>query len=1252
MQSTPTNNERSSSCIKFTLSEIRRATNEFSNLRRDVDGMKFYLGSIIGDSYTGIVSVTRLTEDADAELETVCFQNEIELLSDCNHANIISLFGYCDELEEKILVHEFMPNGSLYDYLYTNKISTLRLTVEQRLKICIDVANGLNYLHSGTDFNIIHSNLKPENILLDINLEAKISGFGLSRTFVAGPSTSQKFSSHCRGTRGYIGPECFEDNYKLSRKSDVYSFGVVLLEVLCERPGWDNLVIASIPFILRGELPTFASQYVIQHISLECSQSCANLITDCLDSDLDRRPYMNQVINELLSALELQKKNQDTKIRANSQQTSPANTQRSSSSCLKFTLPELKQATYDLSHSLGEVDGMKFYRGSISGDSYSGIVSVACLTEDSEEENVNFQNEIEILSACNHANIISLVGYCDEPEQKILVHEFMPNGSLYDYLYTNKDTTPRLTVEQRLEICIDVANGLNYLHSGNNFNVIHSNLKPESILLDSNLRAKIFNFRFSRSRDAGPSTSQQITDTVKGTDGYVAPECYDRGYKPSRKCDVYSFAVLLLELLCERPGWKQLVILALPFIMRGELPNFTPEDIETNISLECSNICVKLIMDCLEYDADKRPYMNQVVDDLQLALTEQKQYQNNGQQSSHMNNQMKFCKKFLSRDIRRATDEFASKNMIGRGEYSVVYLGNFHLIRYEGVVAIKRVNMEQRQAIQAFKKEIQVLSGCVHDNIISLVGICNELAEKIIVYEYMPYGSLHNYLYRDKDHGCNLTVEQRLEICIGVAKGLIHLHSERIIHFSLKPENILLDHNLVAKISGFGLYSLICSPDPSSSPQVLDSIIGTDGYVAPECLESNCEVSPAADVYSFGVILLEVLCEKPAWKGLVLLANSFILKGEFSRATVEQVEKIVSPQCSRALENIVRDCLDSDPDNRPSMNQVLDELLLALKLQKQNQDALTQQYSGTNIQDLTSSYLSFSLEEIKRATDDFANENCLGEGGFGKVFRGHISEHGYNGLVAVKQLKMGSNQGVVEFQKEIDLLSACNHASIISLVGTCSEGSEKILVYEFMEKGSLGDYLYENRDCTPRLTIEQRLEICIGVAQGLDYLHSGSKYNIIHSDLKTDNILLDADFVPKIADFGLSRTRPAGPSGSELVTKYTHEGYIAPECYEPNYKLSRKADVYAFGVVFLEVLCEKPAWKRLVIMALQSILKGELPKFTPEYVKANISPRCSRTCEYIIKDCLDINPEKRPSMNQVVDKLVLALKQQKTWMAS
>ncbi|XP_071687128.1 receptor-like protein kinase FERONIA [Rutidosis leptorrhynchoides] len=294
---------------------------------------------------------------------------------------------------------------------------------------------------------------------------------------------------------------------------------------------------------------------------------------------------------------------------------------------------------------------------------------------------------------------------------------------------------------------------------------------------------------------------------------------------------------------------------------------------------------------------------------------------------------------------------------------------------------------------------------------------------------------------------------------------------------------------------------------------------------------------------------------------------------------------------------------------------------------------------------LESNLICFSFSEIKRATNNFSDQNCLKQGRHGKVYFGNICDNGYNGVVIVKRYDKEKVSSIHMLRKEIDVLSPIHHDNINSIVGYSDEKDEKILVYEFMSNGSLHDYLFKDKnDQTRWLTVENRLAICIGIAKGLNYLHVDN--NIIHGCVNSDNIFLDANLVAKISDFPLIRSLVGGSlSIPQQITGAN--GYLAPECYEHNYQLSKEADVYAFGVVLLEVLCEKPAWKSLIVLALPFTMKRELPLCTPEQVKTNISPKCSSACTNLIMDCLDIDPNKRPSMATVIDKLLLALESAK-----
>ena len=292
----------------------------------------------------------------------------------------------------------------------------------------------------------------------------------------------------------------------------------------------------------------------------------------------------------------------------------------------------------------------------------------------------------------------------------------------------------------------------------------------------------------------------------------------------------------------------------------------------------------------------------------------------------------------------------------------------------------------------------------------------------------------------------------------------------------------------------------------------------------------------------------------------------------------------------------------------------------------------------------------FALSELREATNDFDDVLVIGRGGFGDVYKGYID--GGDVIVAIKRLKSKSNQGAREFLTEIGMLSLLRHQHLVSLIGYCEEEGEKILIYDYMHHGTLRDHLYGS-DYDP-LPWKQRLEICIGAARGLDYLHAGALYPVIHRDIKSTNILLDHKWVAKVADFGLSKMGPTQDPSVTTMVKGTF-GYMDPE-YCKTMKLTEKSDVYSFGVVLLEVICGRAAVDRrleyeemnLANWARGCIEKSRVNEIIDPILSGQIDDGCMEKFVEIAYDCLLDDGIQRPTMGDVVARLEFALNLQDT----
>ncbi|KAK6939085.1 Protein kinase domain [Dillenia turbinata] len=286
----------------------------------------------------------------------------------------------------------------------------------------------------------------------------------------------------------------------------------------------------------------------------------------------------------------------------------------------------------------------------------------------------------------------------------------------------------------------------------------------------------------------------------------------------------------------------------------------------------------------------------------------------------------------------------------------------------------------------------------------------------------------------------------------------------------------------------------------------------------------------------------------------------------------------------------------------------------------------------------------FTVRELANATQQFKETNFLGQGGFGRVFKGHL-ETGQT--VAVKQLKQEGQQGNHEFLVEVLMLSLLHHPHLVTLIGYCSEQAKRLLVYEYMANGSLETHLFDLEPNRMPLDWNTRMKIALGAARGLEYLHCKANPPVIYRDLKSANILLDEDFNPKLSDFGLAKLGPVGDKTHVSTRIMGTYGYCAPE-YAMTGKLTLKSDIYGFGVVLLELITGRKAMdcrgklgeKKLVVWAAP-FLKDQNKHFelVDPLLQEKYPRRPLRHTVAIARMCLQEQPNFRPTISEIVSAL-------------
>ncbi|KAF9602804.1 hypothetical protein IFM89_031573 [Coptis chinensis] len=284
----------------------------------------------------------------------------------------------------------------------------------------------------------------------------------------------------------------------------------------------------------------------------------------------------------------------------------------------------------------------------------------------------------------------------------------------------------------------------------------------------------------------------------------------------------------------------------------------------------------------------------------------------------------------------------------------------------------------------------------------------------------------------------------------------------------------------------------------------------------------------------------------------------------------------------------------------------------------------------------------YTLRELEASTNEFADENVIGEGGYGIVYRGVLPD---NSIVAVKNLLNNRGQAEREFKVEVEAIGRVRHKNLVRLLGYCAEGAHRMLVYEYVDNGNLEQWLHGDVGPYSPLTWEIRMNIILGTAKGLTYLHEGLEPKVVHRDVKSSNILLDRQWNSKVSDFGLAKL--LGSESSYVTTRVMGTfGYVAPE-YASTGMLNERSDVYSFGILIMEIISgrnpvdySRPPGEVNLVEWLKTMVANRNAEgvLDPKMLDKPSSRALKRALLVALK-CVDPASQKRPKMGHVIHML-------------
>lgn len=662
----------------------------------------------------------------------------------------------------------------------------------------------------------------------------------------------------------------------------------------------------------------------------------------------------------------------------------------------------------------------RVYRAVLPSDKTT--VAIKCLAERGERFEKTFMAELVAVAHLRHRNLVRLRGWCMQDQELLLVYDYMPNRSLDRVLFkrVEKSNSDTLTWERRKKIVSGLATALNYLHEQLETQIIHRDVKTSNVMLDSHFNARLGDFGLARwlehdleySRKTPPvlkDTQFRLVETTKmgGTIGYLPPESFQKRGRATAKSDVFSFGIVLLEIVSGRRAvdltFPDEQIILLDWARRLSDDRMLLQAADTRLedgSYKLSEMerLVHLGLMCTLHEPQSRPTMKWILEALSGALygklpelpsfRSHPRYISISSSSSNSSTSYTMVMKttstisinsttsnFLSangdtiyvsaesetssgtiamsnrydeqrnfpvvetpraityQEIVHATDNFSESRRLAEIDFGTAYHGFFE----NRHVLVKRLGMKTCPALRMrFTNEFQNLGRLRHRNLIHLRGWCTEQGEMLVVYDYSANRLLSHILFHS-DHRNKVGVldwDKRYSIIKSLASAVCYLHEEweeQVIHRNITSSAIILDPDMNPRLGSFALAEFLIRNE-NGHHVVIDkreSVRGIFGYMSPEYMDCG-EATTMADVYSFGMVLLEVICGQMAVDFrqrdvlLVKRVHDFLAQ---KRPYKELVDWRLDGQYNEAelvrLVKLGTACTRPDPEMRPSMRQIV-----------------------------------------------------------------------------------------------------------------------------------------------------------------------------------------------------------------------------------------------------------------------------------------------------------------------------------------